>query len=416
MGEKKQQERARKFEELVSSALQFADGLGYSSKTTVEHRAVWGALAVFAEKKGFVEMCPELCEQFIRAYDMPDDVVRLPLRYWPERAQTIVRQLMEYSIHGCWKTRRHEAQAPVLPESLADALDEFLLYCRDWKRLSRSTIKFARRYLSDFIRYLHANGVTSWYELPPGNISGFVTSLSHLHPKSIRYIMYSMRSFFRYLFSEGMIPADFSLYLPPIKIPSHQHIPSVWTRDEVDALLAQVDRSSPMGKRDYALLLLACRLGIRAGDIRTLRLEDIDWDKACVTISQNKTGKLLSLPLSEEVGEALIDYLRHGRPSTEHREIFLRINAPIQPFPDGCHFYDIIDRYRRRAGITLPSHQGLHSLRHTVACRLLEADTPFETISDILGHTSQESTRIYGKVDIAALRSAALDPQEVLHA
>jgi len=133
-------------------------------------------------------------------------------------------------------------------------------------------------------------------------------------------------------------------------------------------------------------------------------------------MTQAKTGVPLVLPLGEEVGGALINYLQHGRPVTHHREVFLRLKAPVEPFSNTDNLHHILTFYRQRAGIVLPaqSRKGLHSLRHTVATRLLEVGTPLETIAGILGHLSLQTTQIYAKVDIEALRRAALNP-EVLH-
>jgi site-specific recombinase XerD len=133
---------------------------------------------------------------------------------------------------------------------------------------------------------------------------------------------------------------------------------------------------------------------------------------------QSKTKAQLNLPLTEEVGQALIDYLRNGRPQTIYRQVFLKATAPYEPFGPTADFYGIVSLYRHRAGIVLParSKRGMHSLRHTMATRLLERETPLETIAGVLGHQSLDSTRIYAKVDIAALRDAALDPEEANHA
>ena len=165
-------------------------------------------------------------------------------------------------------------------------------------------------------------------------------------------------------------------------------------------------------------MLLAARLGLRVSDIRGLRFEHLLWDQARIEMRQTKSGEPLNLPLSEEIGHALIDYLRHGRPSSHHREIFLRANAPFEPFGHDNNLHHIVTKYRRRATIDLParSRRGLHSLRHTVASRLLEAGIPLETISGIMGHLSIETTRIYTKIDVEALRSAAIDLEEVSHA
>ena len=216
----------------------------------------------------------------------------------------------------------------------------------------------------------------------------------------------------------GSIDSNLTEHVPKIRVRWGELIPSVWKSEDVDALLAAVDRSSPCGKRDYAILLLAVRLGMRVSDIRNLRFENLLWEQARIEIKQVKNSEPLALPLTEELGDALIDYLRYGRPESQRREVFLRANAPFEPFGQNNNLYYIITRYRRRAAIKLPvqNQKGMHSLRHTLASRLLEADIPLETISGIMGHISMDTTRIYTKIDIGALQSVAIDPEEVTHA
>jgi integrase len=216
----------------------------------------------------------------------------------------------------------------------------------------------------------------------------------------------------------GILQKDLSAQLPKIRVPRDATIPSVWDQELLLRLLAAVDRSSAKGKRDYAILLLACRLGLRAGDIRTLKLDNLRWAESTIEITQAKTGVPLTLPLTDEVGEALIDYLKSGRPQTTHREVFLKMNPPFDPFDEDNHLHHVVTYWRRLAGITFrsPQRRGLHSLRHTLATRLLEKGTPLPTIAEILGHTCLESTRIYAKADVEALRGVALDPEEVHHA
>jgi integrase len=163
---------------------------------------------------------------------------------------------------------------------------------------------------------------------------------------------------------------------------------------------------------------LSRRFGItNSSDTRTLKLDDLRWEDSTIEITQAKTDTPLSLPLTNEVGEALIDYLKSGRPQTTHREVFLKVNPPFGPFGDSDSLHHIVKYWRQLAGITFrsPQRRGLHSLRHTLATRLLEKSTPLPTIAEILGHTSLESTRIYAKADVEALRSVALDPEEVNH-
>jgi integrase len=216
----------------------------------------------------------------------------------------------------------------------------------------------------------------------------------------------------------GILQRDLSEELPRIRVPRDAAIPSVWEHELLIRLLAAVDRSSAKGKRDYAMLLLACRLGLRAGDIRALKLDQLHWDDSTIEVTQSKTGVPLILPLTGEVGDALIDYLKSGRPATAHREVFLKVNPPFDPFAADSNLHHIVSYWRRLAGIRFRTAQkrGMHSLRHTLATRLLQKGTPFPTIAEILGHTSLESTRIYAKADVESLRSVALDPEEVNHA
>jgi len=162
---------------------------------------------------------------------------------------------------------------------------------------------------------------------------------------------------------------------------------------------------------------LACRLGMRVGDIRTLKLDQLHWEDSTIEVEQSKTGTPLRLPLTSEVGEALIDYLKSGRPQSAHREVFLKVKPPFDPFT-GNNLHHIVKYWRLLAGIRFrtPQKRGFHSLRHTLATRLLQKGTPLTTIAEILGHTSLESTRIYAKADVETLRSVALDPEEVNHA
>src|SRR6266446_2008784 len=249
------------------------------------------------------------------------------------------------------------------------------------------------------------------------DLSEFVACRDHLQPKTVSRIVSDVRSFLRFLTMRGILQKDLSAELPKIRVPKDATIPSVWDHELIVRLLGAVDRSSAKGRRDYAILLLACRLGLRAGDIRTLKLDDLRWEDSTIEITQAKTGTPLSLPLTNEVGEALIDYLKSGRPQTTHREVFLKVKPPFDPFT-GNNLHHIVSYWRLLAGITFRSSQkrGIHSLRHTLATRLLEKGTPFTTIAEILGHTSLESTRIYAKADVEALRGVALDPEEVNHA
>jgi site-specific recombinase XerD len=291
-------------------------------------------------------------------------------------------------------------------------------FCHDQLWSPLGTIRSRKRDITKFLHYLDSQGIKSVNEIHAATLSRFVTSCSHLKPATLAHTVSSLRSFLRYLNMKGQIDKNLAEYVPKIPVRSDERIPSVWKQADVDALVAAVDRNSPCGKRDYAILLLVARLGMRVSDIRNLRFENLLWEEARIEINQAKGGDPLTLPLTEDVGQALIDYLRHGRPASPHREVFIRANAPFVPFGCDNNLHYIITRYRRRASISLPkqNRKGMHSLRHTLASRLLEAGISIETISGIMGHISVETTRIYTKVGVKDLQSVAIDPEEVSYA
>ncbi len=324
-----------------------------------------------------------------------------------------MRILAEFKLHGCYQRRRCTSQKLKLLDSFQAVLDSYDEFCRRKCGCTPGTMRCRILHITRFLHFLESDDVDDLAAICAKHLSDFVRSKVHLKPKTLAVIVSDLRSFMRFLCMEGIVTENLSEHVPKVRVPRGARIPSVWSSKDVEAILAAVDRSSPKGKRDYAILMLACRIGLRVGDIRTLCLEKLRWDENRVEIAQAKTGVPVSLPLTEEVGEAIVDYLQHGRPTTKHREIFLRVNAPIEPFACNDNLHHIITLYRQRAkiGLDRPGCKGMHSFRHSLATRLLETETPLETIASVMGHLSLESTQIYTKVDVDALRTAALDPE-----
>jgi integrase/recombinase XerD len=232
--------------------------------------------------------------------------------------------------------------------------------------------------------------------------------------KTVEQNICSMRAFFRFLLETGEIQTNFAEKTPMVHARKQTHIPSVWTEDELKNLIAAIDRGSPKGKRDYAIILMECSLGLRCTDIKNLKIEHFHWEEKKVVFIQSKTRQPLSLPLTPEVGWAVIDYLKYGRPQINSPYVFVKHMAPFGPFSEGDHLNQLIKRYMVLAHLpTLKKRRGMHSLRHTLASMLLEKDTPLSTISDILGHVDTESTAVYLKVDIKKLQECSIDFEEV---
>ncbi len=203
--------------------------------------------------------------------------------------------------------------------------------------------------------------------------------------------------------------------LPKVRTFRNATIPYVWSKTDLQRLLGVIDRHDPKGKRDYAILLIAIRLGLRISDIRSLKQSSIDWNRKTIKLIMVKTGQPIELPLLKDLGWAIIDYLQNGRPATNSECLFVRHRAPFNAFGDRNAFYKELHCYMLKAGLTIPGgqRQGLHSLRSTLAGNMLEVKSPLPIISESLGHQSVNTTSLYLKIDVEGLRQCALDPEEV---
>lgn len=202
---------------------------------------------------------------------------------------------------------------------------------------------------------------------------------------------------------------DFTLAIPKIKINHNNKIPhTIWSSDEINKILNSIDTTTKIGKRDYAIFMLLTHLGLRFSDVKNIKFEDIDWQMNILNINQNKTGKIVTLPLLDNVGIAIIDYIKNGRPNVDSKYIFLNRND--ESFSPQFSFYHIFKKYLTLANIDISNKKyiGTYSLRHSLATTLLQNRTPLSTISGILGHTDINNTAIYLKVDISSLKECCL--------
>ena len=413
-------------ERLTVDGLVEIERLGYSRRSRNRYRAIWEHLIEFSNRNELGdEFSGDLAARFLEEYRVGDEERETP--GWRKHAVWGVSVLADFAETGRIERAFADVEAIHLVPAMQNTLGDYLEYCKDRLQLRPATLHGRTTEITIFLDFLHSTKARRLDQIQALDLSEFISCRADLpvgkirrdhwlEPKTVARIVSDMRSFLRFLAMRGILQKDLSAELPKIRVPRDGKIPSVWEQELVVRLLEAVDRSSAKGKRDYSILLLACRLGMRVGDIRTLKLDQLHWEDSTIEITQSKTGEALRLPLTNEVGEALIDYLKSGRPQTAHREVFLKVNPPFDPFK-GNNLHHIITYWRLLAGIRFrtPQKRGIHSLRHTLATRLLEKGTPFTTIAEILGHTNLESTRIYAKADVEALRSVALDP-EVNHA
>jgi integrase len=321
---------------------------------------------------------------------------------------------MQFQSTGMISRQRYRKITP-LSKSFQALQSRYLLWRLEEKSLSNETMRKTRFETWRFLLFLEDNGVNSISKVNAKHIVAYFRQGRGVYSsETMGTRAYNLRQFFRFLVEKEFVDFSIQAAIPKIKFVGRRRIPEVWSKADIRKLLKAIDRGSPIGKRDYAICLLVIRFGMRVGDIRTLRIEHVDWNKAIMSMHQQKTGNPLQLPLTEEVGDALIDYLKNGRPPSTHREIFLLHCAPFSPFGERNNLSTIITKYRNAAGIILPKEfrKGFHSLRHNIATRLHEAEVPLPVIASFLGHVSIDSARHYAKANIKMLRKAALEWKE----
>ena len=303
---------------------------------------------------------------------------------------------------------------PMLTDSFSDSVSSFITHLHDIQR-SEKTITSYQRYVCRFLDFIQQSGKCCLKDLTVEDIHGYIVSLPDMQKSSVKNFIGPVRIFLRYIYLNDFIEQDLSTFVAHVKTHTQTKIPSVWEKEDVLKLLAAIDRGNPSGKRDYAIILLVARLGIRIGDVNKLKFENIDWDKKCINFVQSKTHHPVCLPLLKDVGWAIIDYARNGRPNIDSPYIFLTHIPPFKNYSDDNHLHATITKYIKLTDIhdQPKKKRGMHSLRHTLANRLQENRETLHTISSALGHSSPDSASVYIKTDIELLRECSLNPSEV---
>lgn len=274
----------------------------------------------------------------------------------------------------------------------------------------RGTVDLYKTVCNQFLMYLERENFHDLSELTFKDVHPFILYASTLYQStSMRTLLSALRCFLKYAASMHFTDFDLARAVPSSSARKRQTIPTL-TADEEKKLLGGIDRATPVSKRNYAILLLALRLELRSIDIVQLKLADIKWRTNSIAITQQKTGRYLEMPLLADVGNAIIDYLMHGRPNSQTDYVFLKNLAPHGPLSSDTGLWATVSNCMRYAGVRQGDgeRKGPHLLRHSVAARLLAAETPLPLISGILGHVNKETTKIYLSTDLAHLRACAL--------
>lgn len=401
--------------DLISGLEQELLRLGYTKGSMTFYRRRWNQLMAYAEDRGECYYTEQLGMDFLKVFfGITQEDFSRTLPQAETQEIRVIRMVGDFQLHHAVLRRYLKHKEILTTPFFVDIRNRFRSSCEK-KGYSQVTTEHYVKQSSYLMDYLAAQGMDDFTEVTLDTVHAYIRTLAGFSYKTVEQHICSLRAFFRFLYQEGIVPDDLAAKIPMIKTRKQTAIPSVWTHEELKQLIGAIDRGSPKGRRDYAIILIACRLGLRCTDIKNLCFENFNWTEKKLCFTQSKTGQPIELPLVPDVGWAVIDYLKYGRPKVDSSRIFVRHMAPFLPFAQADHLHQLIRAYMVKAHIPMRGkHRGMHSLRHTMASVLLEKDTPLPVISDIIGHLDTNSTAVYLKVDMGRLAECPMDFEEVI--
>ena len=393
-------------DEGIERFMQYLGADYYSAEVLRWRRADCNDIAQFAKNRRYKvydeDVCRKFCEKLSGGRRHSELTRREQTKY---RTAHI---LLEYLDTGTFCVELRLKFPLPTTGVLSKTIGDFMETPRQkpWAENTRRMHEDELRRFSDFI---NSSGVSDIADIAPRHIQDYIAECGMRGRSVPSHASVAIRAYFRYLFSNGILARDLSEAIPKINRDRQPKLPSLYSDEEIERLLNSIDRYNPQGKRDYAMIALSAHLGLRASDVAALKLDEIDWDSDSIRLVQKKTGKLAELPLLPLVGNAILDYLEYGRPKSELENVFLQHYRGYGELSSSA-FGNIVNKRMAEAGLnTSDRRHGPHSLRHSLAARLLGENTPLPVISEAFVHRSIESTEYYLRIDVENLRKCAIE-------
>lgn len=381
----------------------------YAGTTVMSYRHRWNQLCLFAKYEGVEVYTFDYGLRFAKLhYGIDFSILEPPFSNSHHFLYKALKSLDEYQ-QGLPLTTYQRPPKEPLPEPYRDIVGRYMeSYSK--RNLVRRSINMASYTLRKFSEFLCEANILDINEITATNICDFASTLKDYVATTRNSWLSRLKDFLKFAYEEKCTSKNISIFVPKPRYMPAPKLPSVYSKEEIERLLNAVDRANPKGKRDFAILMIASSLGMRSGDIANLKYENFDWNKNEIRFIQQKGGQPHTLPLFNNVGESIIDYLKNGRPQIESPHIFLKHNAPFTVL-SAAALHPIMNKYRKLAKLPNdpPRKAGLHALRHSLASSLLEDSTPLPVISEVLGHKKTETTRIYTNIDVISLKKCALE-------
>ena len=402
-------ELKQKLSDIMDGLTQLLRAKKYREPCIKKYIYTWKYLEKYMIKSGITSYFRDVGEAYIK--ERFGDIQYCDLKKSEKGKVRHIQVLSDYQERGIIVRKRLKIPEITFTGKLGTPFNGFIEYSKAIKRSDSTIQRYKERINTLYLDLQQSDQDMSGISAP--YMVQYISRLDRTHGEVARNnIIMTIRVFLRYLCAENLLRNNREEYWMSIlksRSVRQPKIPSVYSREEVERLIDAIDRGNPQGKRDYAMILLAARYGLRVSDIIGLRYCNLDWTNNRIVLLQQKTGKKVELPLSEEVGNAIIEYLKFGRPDVNEPYVFITAIAPYGKLT-GAGMNRVITDYMRQADIGYEERKhGPHALRHSLASNLLRSNEPMPVISEILGHSSTASTMCYLRVDFNQLKQCALE-------
>ncbi|NSW91274.1 MAG: tyrosine-type recombinase/integrase [Firmicutes bacterium] len=400
------QQQEKRIDELVRDAIQYISMNYYSTVSINFYSWIWHKLLKYAHEKQVQYYSIELGYEFFYQLTGIDPSTK-PDKYGMQKIRAL-KVLNDLSLGNKVK-KNYIFEEPFVPDRFIKILEAYSKHLSK-KGQKEKTLETKLSRIRVFLRYLDLQGIRL-EDVDFQVIANFYLFLSSKYTSIARSnIQFTLRDFLVFADSIGAVKSGASRLITRIYSNKHERLPSTYSTEEINRILAVVDRSTKYGKRDYVMLLLAIQLGMRRSDICHMKLEGVCLEGRHIIFRQEKTGSIENLPITELLAYALADYLKHARPATDSELLFVHMGANRGSAYSGSTLYAMINKYMRKANInTNGKRHGMHSMRHSLSSNLLKEGTPLPVISGILGHSSTEITTRYLWMDTEQLRKLSLE-------
>ncbi len=401
------EQKKQTIDELTEDLLRYLRSIRRSEHTIRKYQAAWERLKTYMASRWLKIYTAKIGEAFLVSELGKYKFENLPIN--KKHFVSKIEALIDFQNTGKVLLGMRRKPPKELNGPIGKTMQDFIDFKTTIYTLSKATITNYKIYLHAFNGFLSERRIRSVFKINLSEILQFIGGLNPGKPAARHVALSILRGYLQYLFEKEIVSTDYSKKIPSDNYKQQPKLPSTFSKQEIERFISSIDRGNPKGKRDYAIFLLALKIGLRSSDIANLKFENISWQTDEFIIEQKKTGKSLTQPIVPEVGNAIIDYLKYGRPLSNENYCFLQI-----VFPHGkINPHDIANSaqfYLKRANIDLRNRKhGPHSLRHSFASCLLDQATPLHVISEALGHSSITSTMFYLRINTSALKQCALE-------